>query len=144
MQGGRFLSSHNVFMPITDRDHTNNCRTTRREDRKQDEFTLWKMKSQNLTQKRWSNFFSPKASELAIKARHPKSVQSVFYISDFIADRFYVTRSLLTSLQFLSVISSFERDFVFWAWFRIFATNSFVQKCDFVFWACIRHFGVTS
>ena len=58
-------------------------------------------------------FFSPKASELAIKARNPKLVPSISYISDFIADRFYVTTSLLMSLQFLGVISSFERDFIF-------------------------------
>ena len=32
------------------------------------------------------------------------TVQSISYISDFIADRFYVTTSLLMSLQFLSVI----------------------------------------
>ena len=108
-------------------------------------------------------FFPPKASELAINARHPKLVQRVSYISDFIAGRFYLTTSLLMSLQFLSVILSFECDFVFWAWFRLLSVISSFERDfiflpriptyksvilsferDFVFWAWFCHFGVTS
>jgi hypothetical protein len=88
------------------------------EDRKKDEFTLWKWNHKTWPGKvEVRDFFLPKASTLTIKARHPILVHRAFLILQFIADHFYVTTSLLTSLQFLSVILSFERDFVFWAWF---------------------------
>ncbi len=95
----------------------------------------------DLKELKYDIFFPPKASELAIKARHPKLVQSVSYISDspptvFTLPHLYLRHySFWAWFRLLSVILSFERDFVFWAWFRLFATNSYVKKSDFVFWA---------
>ena len=50
-----------------------------------------------------------------------------------------VFKSLLTSLQFLSV----KRDFVFWAWFRLLSMISSFER-DFVFWAWFRLLSVIS
>ncbi len=46
------------------------------------------------------DFFLPKASELAIKARHPKLVQSVSYISDSLPTVFTLPRLYLRHYSF--------------------------------------------